>query len=75
MPGDVLPPTFESTRRPDRFVAPFLFHHLLGPDDLAWLRGLTRGALSDEEAQAPVFVRELGVIDNAAYRSVQLRGH
>ena len=67
---DLLPPTFESTRRPDQFVATFLFHHFLGPDDLAWLRRLTREAISDEEARALVFVRELGAIDNAAYRAI-----
>lgn len=68
--NDLLPPTFESSRRPDQFVATFLFHHFLGPDDLAWLRRLTRETLSDEEARALVFVRELGAIDNAAYRSI-----
>ena len=67
---DLLPPTFESSRRPDQFVATFLFHHFLGADDLAWLRRLTREALSDEEARALVFVRELGAIDNAAYRAI-----
>lgn len=67
---DLLPPTFESTRRPDQFVVTFLFHHFLGPDDLAWLRHLTRDPISDEEARALVFVRELGAIDNAAYRSI-----
>lgn len=67
---DLLPPTFESTRRPDQFVATFLFHHFLGPDDLSWLRRLTREAISDEEARALVFVRELGAIDNAAYRAI-----
>lgn len=67
---NLLPPTFESTRRPDQFVATFLFHHFLGPDDLAWLRRLTRESLTDEEARALVFVRELGAIDNAAYRSI-----
>lgn len=66
----LLPPTFESSRRPDQFVATFLFHHFLGPDDLVWLRRLTPEALSDEEARALVFVRELGAIDNAAYRSI-----
>lgn len=67
---DLLPPTFESSRRPDQFVATFLFHHFLGPDDLAWLRALTAEALSDEEARALVAVRELGAIDNAAYRNI-----
>lgn len=66
----LLPPTFESTRRPDQFVATFLFHHFLGKDDLAWLRRLTTESLNDEEARALVFVRELGAIDNAAYRSI-----
>lgn len=67
---DLLPPTFESTRRPDQFVATFLFHHFLEKGDLAWLRSLTTDALSDEEARALVFVREVGAIDNAAYRSI-----
>lgn len=66
----LLPPTFESTRRPDQFVATFLFHHFLGTEDLAWLRRLTPEHLSDEEARALVFVREVGAIDNAAYRSI-----
>lgn len=67
---DLLPPTFESTRRPDQFVATFLFHHFLGKDDLIWLRRLTTEALSDEEARALVFAREVGAIDNAAYRMI-----
>ena len=67
---DLLPPTFESSRRPDQFVATFLFHHFLGPDDLVWLRQLTQEPISDEEARGLVFVRELGAIDNAAYRAI-----
>jgi ATP-dependent DNA helicase RecG len=70
MAHGLLPPTFESSRRPDQFVATFLFHHFLGPDDLAWLGQLTNEAISDEEARALVFVRELGAIDNAAYRAI-----
>lgn len=66
----LLPPTFESSRRPDRFVATFLFHHFLGPEDLAWLRHLTLEPINDEESRALVFVRELGAIDNAAYRAI-----
>ena len=66
----LLPPTFESSRRPDQFVGTFLFHHFLGPDDLAWLGRLTAEPLSDEEARALVFVREVGAIDNAAYRAI-----
>lgn len=67
---DLLPPTFESSRRPDQFVATFLFHHFLGGTDLAWLRAQTAERLSDEEARALVFVREVGAIDNAAYRAI-----
>jgi len=67
---DLLPPTFESSRAPDQFVATFLFHHFLGEADLAWLRQVTAERLSDEEARALVFVREVGAIDNAAYRSI-----
>lgn len=66
----LLPPAFESSRRPDQFVATFLFHHFLGSSDLAWLRRLTSESLSDEEARALVFVREVGAIDNAAYRAI-----
>jgi ATP-dependent DNA helicase RecG len=68
--NNLLPPTLESSRRPDQFVATFLFHHFLGPEDLNWLAGLTRERLSDEEARALVFVREVGAIDNAAYREI-----
>lgn len=67
---DLLPPTFESSHRPDQFVATFLFHHFLGPDDLAWLRNLTAEQITDEESRALIFVRELGAIDNAAYRAI-----
>lgn len=67
---NLLPPTFESSRRPDQFVATFLFHHFLEPADLVWLRALTVEALSDEESRALVFVREAGAIDNAAYRHI-----
>jgi ATP-dependent DNA helicase RecG len=66
----LLPPTFESSRHPDHFVATFLFHHLLGPDDVVWLRTLTSEPLNDEESRALIFVRERGAIDNAAYRSI-----
>ena len=68
--NNLVPPTFESTRQPDRFIGTFLFHHFLGPDDLVWLSGLTEEPLSTEEMRALVFVREVGAIDNAAYRGI-----
>ncbi|MEL7484975.1 MAG: ATP-binding protein, partial [Planctomycetota bacterium] len=68
--SNLLPPTLDSSRQPDQFVATFLFHHFLGPADLEWLGGLTSEALTDEESRALVFVRETGAIDNAAYREI-----
>lgn len=64
------PPTFESDRQKNCFVATFLFHHFLGPDDWEWLHALDVPGLSDEDARALVFVRETGAIDNAAYRDI-----
>lgn len=57
----LLPPTFESSRRPDQVVGTSLFHHFLGPNDLAWLGLLTAEPLGAEEARAIAFVREIGV--------------
>lgn len=68
--SNLLPPTLESSRQPDQFVATFLFHHFLGPEDVAWLGGLISEKLSDEESRALVFVREMGAIDNATYREI-----
>lgn len=68
--SNLLPPTLDSSRQPDQFVATFLFHHFLGPEDVAWLGGLTTEKLSDEELRALVFVRETGAIDNATYRKI-----
>lgn len=64
------PPTFESDRERNQFVATFLFHHFLGPEDLDWLQNFRDIELSDEEARALIFVRETGAITNAAYRMV-----
>jgi len=68
--NNLVPPTFESTRQPDRFIATFLFHHFLGPDDVTWLSGMTSETLSTEEMRALIFVREAGAINNAAYREL-----
>jgi ATP-dependent DNA helicase RecG len=68
--SNLTPPTFESDRQKDIFVATFLFHHFLGPDDWEWLQRLGAEGLSDEDARALVFVRETLFIDNAAYRDL-----
>lgn len=64
------PPTFESDRAQDKFTARYLFHHFLGPDDIAWLSRFRELALADEEARALVWVREVGAIDNAMFREL-----
>lgn len=68
--NNLLSPTFDSSRRNDQFIATFLFHHFLNPEDVAWLSDLTTEKLSDEESRALIFVRELGAINNAAYRDI-----
>src|SRR6185295_6288189 len=64
------PPLFESDRGNDLFVARYLFHPFLGPEDLAWLARFKDLHLSDDDAKALVVVREAGAIDNAAYREL-----
>ncbi len=64
------PPIFESDRSKDLFVATFLFHHFLGESDLQWLKYFKKHKLTDEQARALIFVREVGAIDNSAYRSL-----
>lgn len=64
------PPTFDSDRHNDQFIATLLFHHFLGQDDWAWLRSLGVASLIDEEARALVYVRETFSIDNATYRDL-----
>ncbi len=64
------PPLFESDRGRDQFVAQFLFHHLLGEDDLRWLAGFKAMNLTDADARALVVAREAGAINNATWRDI-----
>lgn len=64
------PPTFESDRERDSFVVTFLFHHFLNQDDITWLGHFADLQLSEDEARALVFAREVGAINNAAYRDL-----
>ena len=66
----LIPPNLESSRQPDQFIATFLFHHFLEEADVTWLRQLTNAPISDEDSRALIFVREVGAIDNAAYRTI-----
>lgn len=63
-------PTFESDRQKDTFTVLLLVLHLLGPEDLAWLERFKDLGLSEDEARALIFVREVGAIDNLSYRSI-----
>jgi ATP-dependent DNA helicase RecG len=63
-------PTFDSDRDADHFVAIFLFHHFLNPDDWKWLSNFKDYDLSDDQHRALIFVREVGAIDNHTYRSL-----
>lgn len=64
------PPTFESDRGRDEFVATFFLHSLLYDDDLAWLTHFAALNLTPDEAKALVHVREAGQISNAVYRDL-----
>lgn len=63
-------PLFESERERDQFVATYLLHHFLSEDDLNWLKGFQHLNPTDEQAKALIFLREVGAIDNAAYRNL-----
>ncbi|MGC8560808.1 MAG: ATP-binding protein [Phycisphaerae bacterium] len=64
------PPTFESDREKDTFVVTFLFHHFLNEDDVRWLGQFASLDLAEDEQKALVFVREMGAINNSAYRDI-----
>lgn len=67
---NLAPPTFESDRGRDEFVATFFLHSLLDDDDLAWLTHFAALNLTPDEAKALVHVREAGQITNAVYRDL-----
>ena len=63
-------PTFSSNRDNDEFAAIFLFHHFLSETDWIWLAAFNSFQLSEDQMRALIFVREVGAIDNSAYRSL-----
>jgi ATP-dependent DNA helicase RecG len=68
--ANLSPPTFESDRDKDTFVVTFLFHHFLSPEDIQWLGNFSDLELSEDEQRALIFVREVGAINNSAYRDL-----
>lgn len=63
-------PTFSSNRDSDEFSAIFLFHHFLSEQDWAWLAHFNSFGLTEDQMRALIFLREVGAIDNSAYRSL-----
>ena len=65
--AELLPPTFESERGENRFVAHIPLTHFLSNEDLAWLDGM-REELSAHERVVLVHVRDEGTVNNEAVR-------
>jgi ATP-dependent DNA helicase RecG len=63
-------PLFESSLEKDNFIVKLLVHHLFGPEDIEWLTQFKHCSLSNNEARALIVLREIGVIDNFIYRSI-----
>lgn len=70
--AELMPPTFESDHSNNQFTARLLLHHFLNETDVKWLMQFNQYELDDSQKRALIFVREVGAIDNAAYR--QLNG-
>lgn len=68
--SNLSPPFFESDRDCDRFVITFLFHHFLSLADAQWLGNFSHLTLSQDEQMALVWTREMGAINNWAYRGI-----
>ena len=64
------PPTFESSRESNHFVARLLLHHFLNEADLNWLNLFDEYQLNDNQKKALIFVREAGAIDNQTFRQI-----
>ena len=63
-------PLFESDRERDEFTVRLLVVHLLSPADWQWLSQFKDCNLDNDDARSLIVIRELGAIDNAAYRSI-----
>ena len=68
--AQLTPPTFESDRERDAFLALLLLHHFLGAEDLAWLKQFEALHLDESDSMALLYLREVGAMDNAVYRSL-----
>lgn len=64
------PPSFDSDRYRDQFVATYLFHHFLTEEDIQWLGRFRSLGLTEDQQRALIFVRETGRITNSDYRDL-----
>lgn len=70
--ANMVPPTFESDHSANQFTIRLLLHHFLNEEDIIWLHRFHLYSLADSQKRALIFIREVGAIDNSAYR--QLNG-
>lgn len=70
MKSQMLPPTFESSHGANSFTLRLLLHHLINENDHAWLVKFDEFLLNDEQKTALIFLREVGALDNQAYRQL-----
>jgi ATP-dependent DNA helicase RecG len=68
--AQLTPTTFEADRERDAVLALQLLHHFLGPEDLVWLNQFEAFHLDESDSMALLYLREVGAIDNAVYRSL-----
>ncbi len=67
---ELVPPSFESSRRDNQFTARFVLHHFLSAEDLAWINSLGDLNLNGDEKLLLVFTKEVGAVDNSTYRDL-----
>jgi ATP-dependent DNA helicase RecG len=70
--ANMVPPTFDSNHSDNQFTARLLLHHFLSEADIIWLQTFSVFLLNDAQKRSLIFIREVGAIDNSAYR--QLNG-
>ena len=68
MDAHLSPPSFESNRDENQFVATFLFHHFLDREDIKWLSHFKDANLSEDEARILIHAREMNWVNNAICR-------
>lgn len=68
--AQLAPPTFESDHSANQFTTRLLLHHFLDAGDLEWLKLFADFHLNAQQKHALIFLREVGAIDNLAYRQL-----